>query len=82
MSVRKWSEKRTAHHLVGRVDSLPLFPFRRILGPTTAHVDNEGIIVGLQRGDMKCIGPEAKDADLWIQVREEVHTLHQEGVLL
>ena len=42
--------------------------FRRIVGPTTAHVDTKGIIDGLWRGEMKCIGPEAKDADLWILI--------------
>ena len=32
--------------------------------------------------DMKCIGPMAKDADLWILIWEEVHTVHQEGMLV
>ena len=27
------------------------------------HVDNKGIIDGLWRGEMKWIGPKAKDAD-------------------
>ena len=27
---------------------------------------------------MKCIGSEAKDADLWILIWEEVHRVHQE----
>ena len=31
---------------------------------------------------MKCVGPQAKDADLWILVREEVRSVHQEGMLL
>ena len=38
----------------------------RIVGPTTAHVDNKGILDGLRRGEMKCIGPKAKDAGLRI----------------
>ena len=49
---------------------------------TTDHVDNKGIVDGLWRGEMKCIGPKAKDADLWIWIWEEVRRIHQEGVLL
>ena len=30
---------------------------RRIIGPTTAHVDNKGTIAGLWRGEMQCIAP-------------------------
>ena len=56
--------------------------FGRIVGPTTAHVDNKGIIDGLWRGEMKCIGSRAMDADLWIWIWEEVRRIHQEGVLL
>ena len=54
----------------------------RIVGPTTAQVDNKGIIDGLWRGEVKCVGPQAKDADLWILVREEVSRIHQESMLL
>ena len=49
---------------------------------TTDHVDNKGIINGLRRGEMKCIGPRAKDADLRLCIWEEVRRIHQEGVLL
>ena len=31
---------------------------------------------------MKCIGPTAKDADLWTLIWEDVHTMHHEGILL
>ena len=31
---------------------------------------------------MKCIGPKAKDADLWIFIWEEVRRVHQEGTSL
>ena len=31
---------------------------------------------------MKCIGPRAKDADVWIMIWEELHRVHQEGVLV
>ena len=37
-------------------------------GPTMAHVDNKGIIDGLWRGEIRCVGPKAKDADLWILI--------------
>ena len=40
--------------------------FRWIIGLTTGHVDNKGIIDGLRRGEVKCTGPQANDADLWI----------------
>ena len=29
---------------------------------------------------MRCIGPRAKDADLWILISEDFHRVHQEGV--
>ena len=29
---------------------------------------------------MRCIGPRAKDADLWILMWEDFHRVHQEGV--
>ena len=38
------------------------------------HVDNKRIIDGLWRGEMKCMGPTAKDADFWILICEELHT--------
>ena len=31
---------------------------------------------------MKCIGPRAKVADLWILIWEELHRVHQEGMLV
>ena len=31
---------------------------------------------------MKCVGPKAKDADLWLCIWEEVRRIHQEGALL
>ena len=33
--------------------------------PCCVHVDNRGITDGLCGGEMKCMGPRAKDADLW-----------------
>ena len=43
------------------------------------HVDNEGIIDGLWRGDMKFTGPKGKDAGLWILIREGLHTSSSRG---
>ena len=54
---------------------------RRIVGSTAARVDDKRIIDGLWRGAMKCIGPKAKDADLWMSIWEEVRRIHQEGAL-
>ena len=54
--------------------------FRRGIRPATVHVDKKGIIDGLWRGEMRCTGPRAKDADLWILIWEEFHRVHQEGV--
>ena len=51
---------------------------RKAMGPTMYHVDNKGIIDGLWRGEMTCIGPKAKkNADLWISLWEELHTFRQ-----
>ena len=50
---------------------------RKPIGPAVVHVDNKGIVEGLWRGEMRCTGSRAKDADLWI--REELHRVHQEG---
>ena len=52
------------------------------IGPTMVHVDNKGIIAWLWRGEMKGLGSRAKDADLWILICEELHRVHQEGILL
>ena len=37
-----------------------------------AHVDNKGITDGLWGGERKCIDPKAGDADLWIEIWEEL----------
>ena len=44
---------------------------RKAIGPTVVHVDNKGIIDGLWRGELRCMGTKAKDADLWILTREK-----------
>ena len=46
-------------------------------GSTEDH--EEGVIDGLWRGEAKCLGPKAKDADLWILIWEELNRMHQEG---
>ena len=55
---------------------------RRIVCPTTAHVDNKGIHRWVWTGEMMCVGQEATDADLWIMIWEELYRLQQEGILL
>ena len=55
---------------------------KNIIGPIKVHVDNKGIIDGLLRGEMKCIGPKAGDADLWIKVRETLHCLSSKEILV
>ena len=45
---------------------------RKAVGSTMVHVDDKGIIDGLWKGEMKCIGPRAPDADLWIAIWEEL----------
>ena len=39
---------------------------RKAVGPTMVHVDTKGLIDGRWRVEVRCIGPRAKDADLWI----------------
>ena len=48
---------------------------KKVIGPIKAHVGNKGIIDGLWRGQRKCIGPNAGDADLWIKIWEELRLL-------
>ena len=50
---------------------------RKAIGPTVVHVDNKGIIDGLWRGEIKCIGPRAKDADLWMLITPSRHTMFE-----
>ena len=44
-----------------------------------AHIDKKGIIDELWRGETRCIGPKAKDANLSILIGEEVRRILQEG---
>ena len=44
---------------------------RKVCGPIKIHVDNNGIIHGLRKGEKVCIKPRAGDADLWIKIWEE-----------
>ena len=48
---------------------------RKAIGPSIVHVDNKWIIDGLWRGEMKCVGPKTKDADLWTTIWEELNKL-------
>ena len=38
-------------------------------------MDNKGIIDGQRKGEKECIKPGAEDADLWINIWEELHEL-------
>ena len=46
------------------------------------HVVNKGIIDVLWKGEMKSIGPNAKDAELWIAFGEELHKFRQKAILI
>ena len=48
---------------------------KNVIGPIKVHVDNKGINDGLRRGERKCINPTAGDADLRIEIWEELHSL-------
>ena len=58
----------TAFHQKSGVNGFLVSFFLKAIGPIMVHVDNKGIIDGLWRGEMKCIGPKAKHADLWISI--------------
>ena len=72
----------TAHHQWSGDNGLLVCLLRKAVGPTVVPVDNKGIIHGLWRGKMKCIGPRAKDTALWILIWEEVRRVHQGGILV
>ena len=42
----------------------------------------EGITDGLWRGEGNCINPKAGDADVWIEIWEELHSLSAECILV
>ena len=42
-----------AHHQEGGADGIPLPSKKKVIGPIKVHVDNEGIIYGLWRGERK-----------------------------
>ena len=46
------------------------------------HFDDEGIIDGLWRGEMKCVGPKAKGADLWIPIWEVLNNFRSKEILI
>ena len=67
----KLDAKKSSSMLAGRMS--------RVIGPIKVHVDNKGIIDGLQKGKGECIKPRAGDADLWIKTWEELHELVKEA---
>ena len=78
-----WQVELEAQRSIKRTDLTAfLCLFKKAIGLTMVHVDNKGIIYGLWRGEMRCIGPRAQNADLWILIWEELHRFHQEGTLV
>ena len=67
-------------HQEGRADGF-LCLVRRVNGSTTAHVDNKNID-GPWRGEARCVGPKAKDADMWSSRWDMLNRIHQEGMEL
>ena len=53
---------------------------RKVIGSIKVHVDNNGIIDGLRKGEKECIKPRAGDADLWLKKWEELHELVKRGI--
>ena len=53
---------------------------RRVCAPATIHTRNMGILSGLHRGDKKCIGPKAKEADPWIKNMGRHRKVQDEGI--
>ena len=63
---------------VGRLDHNK----QLVIGPTKVHVGDKEIIDVLWKGELKCIGPKAKDVDLWLRMLEEVHFLPCKDMLI
>ena len=55
---------------------------RQVIETIKVHVDNKGIIDGLWRGERKCISPKAGDADLWIEIWEQLQCLAAEDIVV
>ena len=53
-----------------------------MIGPIKVYVDNKGIIGGLWMGERKCIHPKAGDADLWIEILEELRNIAAGDILV
>ena len=46
----------------------------------TIHTDNLGILNGVHRGEKKCIGPKAKEADFWVKIWKEIEEVRDEDI--
>ena len=56
---------------------------KKVIGSTKVHVYNPGIMNGLWKGEVKCTGPKAGDADLLINKNwEELHYLCSKEILI
>ena len=52
-----------------------------MIGPIKVHVDNEGLVDGLRKGEKECFTPRAGDADLW-KILGRLHELAKGGILV
>ena len=68
-----------AHYEEGGADGL-LVPSKKSDWPIKVHVDSKGITDGPWRGERKCIDPKTGNADLWIEIWEELHGLAERGI--
>ena len=50
----------------------------KVIGSIKVHVDNKGIVDELWSGERMCTDPKVGDADMWIKIREELHSLAAE----
>ena len=60
----------------------PLFPQKGYRHQHTSCGQYKGSPMGSGEETLQCLGPKAKDAQLWMLLWEEVHRIHQEGVRL
>ena len=68
---------------IDRAELTALFcHLKKVIGPIKVQFHKKRIIDGLWRGERKCIGPKAGDADLWTEIWEELHNLAAEDILV
>ena len=50
-----------------------------LIGPSSIHTDNIGLVDGLRRGEQGCCGPTQEDADLRINNRKVLTECAEKG---